>query len=62
MDRPNGIGILLKGTAMKIIVGPVLTRKDGYAFDRWRETPETRPDSRIAATSDALPPLYCNQN
>jgi hypothetical protein len=29
---------LLKGTAMQIIVGPVLTRKGGYAFDCW--TPE----------------------
>ena len=38
MDRPNGIGILLKGTAMQIVVGPVLTRKGGYAFDCW--TPE----------------------
>jgi hypothetical protein len=33
MDRPNGNGILLKGTAMQIVVGPVLTRKGGYAFD-----------------------------
>ena len=38
MDRPNGNGILLKGTAMQIVVGPVLTRQGGYAFDRW--TPE----------------------
>ena len=38
MDRPNGIGILLKGTAMQIVVGPVLTRQGGYAFDCW--TPE----------------------
>jgi hypothetical protein len=38
MDRPNRIGILLKGTAMQIVVGPVLTRKGGYAFDCW--TPE----------------------
>ena len=38
MDRPNGIRILLKGTAMQIVVGPVLTRKGGYAFDCW--TPE----------------------
>jgi hypothetical protein len=29
---------MLKGTAMQIIVGPVLTRKGGYAFDCW--TPE----------------------
>ena len=29
---------LLKGTAMQIIVGPILTRKGGYAFDCW--TPE----------------------
>jgi hypothetical protein len=27
-----------KGTAMQIVVGPVLTRKGGYAFDCW--TPE----------------------
>ena len=26
---------LLKGTAMHIVVGPVLTRKGGYAFDCW---------------------------
>jgi hypothetical protein len=38
MDRPNGNEILLKGTAMQIVVGPVLTRKGGYAFDCW--TPE----------------------
>ena len=38
MHRPNGIGMLLKGTAMQIVVGPVLTRKGGYAFDCW--TPE----------------------
>ena len=30
--------ILLKGTAMQIIVGPVLTSEGGYAFDCW--TPE----------------------
>jgi len=28
----------LKGTAMHIVVGPVLMRKGGYAFDCW--TPE----------------------
>jgi hypothetical protein len=38
MDRPNGIGMPLKGTAMQIVVGPVLTKKGGYAFDCW--TPE----------------------
>ena len=38
MDRPSGIGILLKGTAMQIVVGPILTREGGYAFDCW--TPE----------------------
>jgi hypothetical protein len=38
MDRPNSIGILLKGTAMQMVVGPVLTRNGGYAFDSW--TPE----------------------
>jgi hypothetical protein len=27
MDRPNGNGILLKGTAMQIVVGPVLTNR-----------------------------------
>jgi hypothetical protein len=29
---------LLKGMAMEIVVGPVVTRKGGYAFDCW--TPE----------------------
>jgi hypothetical protein len=38
MDQPNGIGIVPKGAAMQIVVGPVLTRKGGYAFDCW--TPE----------------------
>jgi hypothetical protein len=27
--------ILLNGIAMQIVVGPVLTRKGGYAFDCW---------------------------
>jgi hypothetical protein len=36
IDKPKGI--LRKGTAMHIVVGPVLTRKGGYAFDCW--TPE----------------------
>jgi hypothetical protein len=26
---------LVKGTAMHIVVGPVLTRQGGYAFDCW---------------------------
>jgi hypothetical protein len=30
--------MLLNGVAMQIVVGPVLTRKEGYAFDCW--TPE----------------------
>jgi hypothetical protein len=30
--------ILSKGTPMQIVLGPVLTRKGGYAFDCW--TPE----------------------
>jgi hypothetical protein len=25
-----------KGTAMQIVVGPILTRNGGYAFDSWR--------------------------
>src|SRR5260370_28466360 len=36
--RADGEGDTLKGTAMHIVVGPVLTRKGGYAFDCW--TPE----------------------
>jgi hypothetical protein len=35
IDRPDSIGILLKGTAVQIVVGPVRTRKGGYAFDCW---------------------------
>lgn len=31
----DGIRTPLKGTAMHIVVGPVLTRKGGYAFDCW---------------------------
>jgi hypothetical protein len=38
MDGLMAMRTLLKGTAMQIVVGPVLTRKGGYAFDCW--TPE----------------------
>ena len=34
----DGDVTLLKGMAMEIVVGPVITRKGGYAFDCW--TPE----------------------
>jgi hypothetical protein len=36
--RADGDSDLLKETAMHIVVGPVITRKGGYAFDCW--TPE----------------------
>ena len=35
MDGLMAMRTLLKGTAMHIVVGPVLTRKGGYAFDCW---------------------------
>ena len=35
MDGLMTMRTLLKGTAMHIVVGPVLTRKGGYAFDCW---------------------------
>ena len=35
MDEPMAVLILLEGTSMQIVVGPVLTRKGGYAFDCW---------------------------
>ena len=35
MDGLMAMRTLLKGTVMQIIVGPVLTRKGGYAFDCW---------------------------
>jgi hypothetical protein len=38
MDGPMAVLILSKGTPMQIVLGPVLTRKGGYAFDCW--TPE----------------------
>ena len=38
MDGLTAMRTLLKGTAMQIIVGPLLTRQGGYAFDCW--TPE----------------------
>ena len=31
----DGDVTLLKGMAMEIVVGPVVTRKGGYAFDCW---------------------------
>ena len=35
-DRLAGGDVtLLKGMAMEIVVGPVVTRKGGYAFDCW---------------------------
>ena len=36
--RADGGSYCRKGTSMQIVVGPVLTRKGGYAFDCW--TPE----------------------
>jgi hypothetical protein len=33
--RADTMRIKLKGTAMPIVVGPVLTREGGYAFDCW---------------------------
>jgi len=38
MDGPMAVLIVSKGTSMQIVLGPVLTRKGGYAFDCW--TPE----------------------
>jgi hypothetical protein len=38
MDWLMAVLILSKGTSMQIVLGPVLTRKAGYAFDSW--TPE----------------------
>ena len=38
MDGPIAVPIVLKGTSMQIVLGPVLTRNGGYAFDCW--TPE----------------------
>src|ERR1700726_481401 len=38
MDGLMAMRTLLNGTSMQIVVGPVLTRKGGYAFDCW--TPE----------------------
>ena len=36
--RPMAVPMVSKGTSMQIVLGPVLTRKGGYAFDCW--TPE----------------------
>jgi hypothetical protein len=38
MDGPMAVPTVSKGTCMQIVLGPVLTRKGGYAFDCW--TPE----------------------
>jgi hypothetical protein len=36
MGQVGGHPTLLKGAAMHIVVGPILTRRGGYAFDCWR--------------------------
>ena len=37
-DRQAGGDVtLLKGMAMEIVVGPVVTRKGGYAFEYWNQ-------------------------
>jgi hypothetical protein len=33
MDGPVAVLVVSKGTSMQIVLGPVLTRKGGYAFD-----------------------------
>jgi hypothetical protein len=38
VDRPMAVLMLTKGTPMQIVLGPVVARKGGYAFDCW--TPE----------------------
>jgi hypothetical protein len=38
MGGPIAVLRRSKGTSMQIVLGPVLTRKGGYAFDCW--TPE----------------------
>jgi hypothetical protein len=53
MDRPNGNGILLKGTAMQIVVGPVLTRQGGYAFDCWIPEQGLSPGYTYGRVEDA---------
>ena len=35
MDGPMAVLKLSKGTSMQFVLGPVLTRKGGYAFDCW---------------------------
>ena len=34
-DRLMAVRTILKGKVMQIVVGPVLARKGGYAFDCW---------------------------
>ena len=45
--------MLLQGTAMHIVVGPVLTRKGGYAFDRWTPEQGLTPGCTYAGVEDA---------
>ena len=53
MDRPNGNERLLKGTAIQIVVGPILTRKCGYAFDCWTPEQGLRPGYTYGRVEDA---------
>jgi len=46
--------ILSKGTPMQIVLGPVVTRKGGYAFDCWTPTEGLRGGYTYGRIEDAL--------
>ena len=53
MDQPKAFGYCWKGTGMQIVVGPVLTRKGGYAFDCWIPEQGLSPGYTYGRVEDA---------
>ena len=46
--------ILSKGTSMQIVLGPIVTRKGGYAFDCWTPMEGLRRGYTYGCIEDAL--------
>jgi hypothetical protein len=54
MGGPMAVLILSKGTPMQIVLGPVVTRRGGYAFDSWTPTEGLRCGYTYGRIEDAL--------
>ena len=54
MGGPMAVLILSKGTSMQIVLGPIVTRKGGYAFDCWTPMEGLRRGYTYGCIEDAL--------